>query len=187
MTNGANLQCHVPTPGTPPFPAHLCHPTPADHSSGSLAAETLDEPFSLGSHAFFFHQATSSWGWGLVSLSGCGLSSTGLARSYVYCGWAQEEGIGNSVGEGSELSGIGSASSWVPHQGLATGPGHFSLFGHKRMATAFVLVASYNSSSGDLVSDTYRPLSGLGSHCLLHRRWGRRGCPDAWGPGQDPK
>lgn len=100
VTNGANLQCHVPTPGTPPFPAHLCHPTPADHSSGSLAAETLDEPFSLGPHAFFFHQATSSWGWGLVSLSGCGLSSTGLARSYVYCGSAQEEGIGNSVGGG---------------------------------------------------------------------------------------
>lgn len=63
-----------------PSPAHLAnHPTPADHSSGSLPAETLDGPFFLGSHALFFHQATSSWGRGLVSLSGCGVSSTGLA------------------------------------------------------------------------------------------------------------
>lgn len=133
---------------------------------GATLKRTTDSGWILH-HALFFHQATSSWGWGLVSLSGCGMSST---RSSVCCGSAQEEGIGKSVGGGSELSGIGSASSWVPHQGLATGPGHFSLFGHKRMATAFVLVATYLSSSGDLVSDTWRPLSGLGIHCLPHRQ-----------------
>lgn len=153
-----------------PVLTYLYHPTPADHSSGSLAAETLDGPFFLGPHALFFYQATSSWGWGLVSLSGCGMSSTGLARSYVCCGSAQEEGIGNSVG-----GGIRAFRDWKRFL-LGTPP----RAGHRPRPLLFVWAQEDGnslcfgghllSSSGDLVSDTWRPLSGLGSHLLLHRQ-----------------
>lgn len=115
--NGAKFQCCASTPDNflrrtwvslPFLTCHLASTcsqlprqplTPTDHPSGSSTTETLDT-FLSGPCALLFHQAASSWGWGLVSICGCGVSSTGLAGSYVYFRSAQEEGTGNSVGEG---------------------------------------------------------------------------------------
>lgn len=94
-----------------PFPSsrHLAstcsqlprHPlTPADHPSGSSSKETLDTSFSQVPVPYSSTKQTAPGGWGLVSICGCGVSSTGLAGSYVYFRSAQEEGTGNSVGEG---------------------------------------------------------------------------------------
>lgn len=74
--------------------------TPADHPSGSSSKETLDTSFSQVPVPYSSTKQTAPGGWGLVSICGCGVSSTGLAGSYVYFRSAQEEGTGNSVGEG---------------------------------------------------------------------------------------
>lgn len=107
-----------PYTGTPPFPAHLAnHPTPADHSSGSLPAETLDGPFFLGSQCLILPSGNQLlgvepskfiWVWCVQHRAG---------RSCVYCGSAQEEGIGNSVGGGQSFQGLKALPPGYPTKG----------------------------------------------------------------------
>lgn len=84
---------------------------PADHPSSSSTTETLDTSFSQVPVPYSSTRQPAPGGWGLVSICGCGWSSTGLVGSYVYFRSAQEEGTGNSMGEGLEPSRMGSASS----------------------------------------------------------------------------